>query len=77
MIHIETIEINGTQYIKTYSDTYTIVRDGVEYGEAVDPLNSGRTYIETENPLDTANEDPEEATKEDYKSALSEFGVNA
>ena len=42
MIHTETITINGKQYDRTYSDTCYIERDGAQYAEAVDPLNSGR-----------------------------------
>ena len=53
MIHIETITINDKQYKHTYSDTYTIERDGVEYWDAIDPIDSDRTYTETENLLQT------------------------
>lgn len=53
MIYTEVIEINGKQYKRTYSDTYTIERDGVEYYEAVDPLDSDREYTETENKLES------------------------
>ena len=49
MITVETIELNGIQYKRTYSDTYTITRDGVEYTEAIDPYDSDRVYEETEN----------------------------
>lgn len=52
MIYTEVITINGKQYKRTYSDTYTIERDGVEYYEAVDPLDSDREYTETDNPLE-------------------------
>lgn len=48
MIHTETITLNGKQYDHTYSDTYYIERDGAQYVEAVDPLNSGRQYAETD-----------------------------
>ena len=51
MIHTETITLNGVQYDRTYSDTYYIERDGAQYAEAVDPLNSGRQYTETDIPL--------------------------
>ena len=51
MIYVETITINGKQYKRTYSDKYTIQRDGVEYSEAIDPIDSGREYTETENLL--------------------------
>ena len=50
---IQTIkEINGVSYDYTYSDSgFMIERDGVRYSEAVDPLNSGRVYTETEEPI--------------------------
>lgn len=48
MIKTETVTINEVQYSRTYSTTgYMIERDGVEYVEAIDPLNSGREYTET------------------------------
>lgn len=49
-----------------------IERDGVRYSEAVDPLDSGRVYTETEEPIETGTD---EATVEDYREALNEFGV--
>ncbi len=52
MITVETIELNGIQYKHTYSDTYTITRDGVEYTEAIDPYDSDRVYEETETKLE-------------------------
>jgi hypothetical protein len=52
MIFKETVAINDKQYMRTYSDTYTIMRDGVEYTEAIDPIDSGREYTETENLLE-------------------------
>ncbi len=52
MIHIETITLNGRQYTRTYSDTHYIVRDGVEYEEAIDPIDSGRTYTESDTRRD-------------------------
>ena len=49
MIQAETITINGRQFQRTYSDAgFLIERDGAQYSEAVDPLDSGRTYTETE-----------------------------
>lgn len=47
MIYTETVTINGKQYMHTYSDSYTLLRDGVEYDEAIDPVDSGRTYSES------------------------------
>lgn len=48
MIKIETITINNKKFQHTYSDEgYMIERDGVIYSDAIDPIDSGRTYIET------------------------------
>lgn len=51
MIFKEEVTINGKQYIHTYSDTYTISRDGVEYIDAIDPIYVDRDYNETANLL--------------------------
>lgn len=51
MIITETITINGREFTKNYSDAgYMIQKVGAEeiYSEAVDPINSGRTYVETD-----------------------------
>lgn len=73
MIIQTTKEINGVIYAYAYSDSsYMIERDGVRYSEAVDPLNSGRVYTETDEPIDMGTG---EATVEDYQTALNEFGV--
>ena len=73
MIIQTTKEINGVMYAYAYSDSgYMIERDGVRYSEAVDPLNSGRVYTETDEPIDMGTG---EATVEDYQTALNEFGV--
>lgn len=49
MLFKERVTIRGREFDYTYSDTYTIMRDGVEYDEAYDPADSGREYVETEN----------------------------
>lgn len=73
MIIQTTTEINGVAYDYAYSDSgYMIERDGVRYSEAVDPLDSGRVYTETEEPIEIETDD---ATAEDYREALKEFGV--
>ena len=47
MIITEIIEIDGNQFRKTYSDDNRyVIRDGINYDEAIDPLDSFRTYIE-------------------------------
>ena len=73
MIIQTTKEINGVVYDYAYSDSgFMIERDGVRYSEAVDPLDSGRVYTETDEPIDMGTD---EATVEDYQTALNEFGV--
>ena len=48
MIKTEIITINGIQFQKTWSDAnYLIELDGAKYSEAVDPIDIERTYIET------------------------------
>ncbi len=47
MIQTESLTINGVQFTRTYSDSNRyVVRDGVEYEEAIDPSEFGRTYAE-------------------------------
>ena len=73
MIIQTTKEINGVMYAYAYSDSgFMIERDGVRYSEAVDPLDSERVYTETDEPIDKGTD---EATMEDYQTALNEFGV--
>lgn len=58
MIITEIIEINGKQFTRNYSNAGRyVVRDGVNYEEAVDPIEFNRQYIEgdvieTEEPTD-------------------------
>ena len=52
MIKTERLQINGTEFVKTYSDKNMMIeRDGAVYSEAIDPIGSGRTYTETETPV--------------------------
>ena len=47
MIVTEPYELNGRQFVRTYSDANRyVVRDGVAYSEANDPAEFGRTYTE-------------------------------
>ena len=58
MIQTEIITSNGRQLTRTWSDAgYLIERDGVQYSEAVDPADAGRTYTETD-VLAEQNEQP-------------------
>lgn len=71
MIVTENLTINGVEFVKTYSDSgFMVERDGVRYGEALDPAEFGRTYIETDEPIVA-----DEATEQDYLNALNELGV--
>ena len=65
MIKTEIITVNGRQLQRTWSDgDFYIERDGARYSEAVDPLDSGRTYTETNEPIE------DHAELEDYKTAF-------
>lgn len=58
MVKSEVIEINGTQYRKTYSDSgYYIERDGMKFSEAIDFLGADFVYTETNTKMeeDTVN----------------------
>ncbi len=47
MIVQEHFDVNGHDFIRTYSDSNRyVVRDGVSYSEACDPAEYGRTYTE-------------------------------
>ena len=73
MIIQTTKEINGVVYDYAYSDSgFMIEREGVRYSEAVDPLDSGRLYTETDEPIGVGTK---EETVEDYKAALQILGV--
>lgn len=70
MIVKEIIIINSIQYERTYSDSGMIIeRDGVQYGEAIDPLNSCREYVETDMPID---ENLDNVSGDEFLSMLEE-----
>lgn len=47
MIRQEHFLVGGRDFIRTFSDSGRyVVRDGVEYSEACDPAELGRTYTE-------------------------------
>lgn len=65
----DTIIQNGIEYDYTYSPNgFMIERDGIPYADAVDPLGSNRIYIETDTPIEPA-EDSEVEETEDYVEA--------
>lgn len=66
---------DGVALNRTYSDKGMMIeRDGVRYSEAIDPAELGRTYTETDEPVDSET-DPNSATDADYQAALREMGV--
>lgn len=72
MIITETVEINAKQFTRTYSNAgFYIQRDGVNYAEAIDPENSGRTYTETDVPVETGV-----TTEAEYLGYLSRLRVD-
>ena len=47
MIIVENLTVDGQEFTRTYSDANRyVVRDGIEYSEAYDPAELGRTYTE-------------------------------
>lgn len=57
-LHTMTIQrkTDESVFVFTISELYTIARDGAEYDEAIDPVDSGRVYTETTNVKSSANE---------------------
>lgn len=71
MIKIETITINGRTLVRTYSDANRMIRQdgtGNIYSEAVDPVGSGRTYTETDTPIEQTEDDRVAQLEEDSKA---------
>lgn len=61
MILTESLTINNKQFTKTYSSSgFMVERDGVQYSEAIDLSEFGRTYTETDIPVEAELIDPEE-----------------
>ena len=68
MIKTETITMNGHTFVRTYSDANLMIRQdstGNIYSEAVDPVGSGRTYTETDTPIEQTEDDRVAQLEED------------
>ena len=64
MIKTENLTINNRAFVRTYSDSgFLVERDGVRYSEAIDPAELGRTYTETDEPIDTDMSETEEKAR--------------
>ena len=62
---IKTELLNDGTLIKTYSDAGMMIeRDGIRYCEAIDPVDSGREYIETDELIEIEEEKEEEIEEE-------------
>ena len=75
MIKTELITVDNRQLRRTWSDVgFMIERDGAQYSEAVDPMDSGRTYTETKVPMETEpmTETEEKAMAYDILTGVAE-----
>ena len=74
MIQTESVTINNKEFIKTYSDSgFMIERGGVQYSEAIDPIEFGRVYTETDIPIEGggASDTEQKAAAFDYLTGRS------
>lgn len=71
MLHIEEIEIDGRQLVKTYSDEFKIRQNetGIVYDSAID-VPGRYTYTETDEPLTPA--EPQEPMNEELPTEEQE-----
>lgn len=69
MIKTETITVGEKTFIRTYSDKGMYIHGGspeADYSEALDPAELGRTYTETDIPVEG-----DEATAEEILNILT------
>lgn len=69
MIKTENITIDEKVFVRTWSDKAVKIHGGMpeaDYDEAVDPIESGRTYTETDIPIDV-----DDATAEEIVNILT------
>lgn len=55
MIKTENVTINDKTFLRTYSDSGYMIHGGSpegDYAEALDPADLGRTYTETDIPIE-------------------------
>ena len=73
MIKTESMTINGKAFVRTFSDSgYMVERDGVRYGEAIDPAEFNRQYTETDEPIEDMTETEQKALAYDILMGVSE-----
>ena len=70
MIITEIIEIDGTQFRRTYSDDNRyVVREGVSYDEAIDPMEYPREYTEGDKKPPEDEQEQEQDLDREYAEA--------
>lgn len=76
MIIVETIQIDGNNFTRTYSDDNRyVVREGISYDQAIDPIEYPRTYTEGEKkPINDENEEQNEEQEEHTDEQYAEAG---
>jgi hypothetical protein len=73
MVKTENLTINGKNFTRTYSDSGNMIeRDGVRYSEAIDPAEFGRTYVETDEPVEIPDETAAKAAAYDILTGGAE-----
>lgn len=81
MIVKDNIEIGGKTFTKQYSDGgFYIERDGAKYSEAIDLADIPREYTETDEPIDSGEEQTEieqKAEAYDYLTGRTESEVES
>jgi len=81
MIIKENIEISGRAFVKQYSDGgFYIERDGAKYAEAIDPADIVREYTETDEPIESDEEQTDveqKAEAYDYLTGRTESEVES
>ena len=68
---------DGVRLVKTYSDAgFYIQRDGIEYGEAIDPEELGRVYTETDKLIEEENETEYGISEETYNKIIDDYTLS-
>ena len=72
-----TTRADGVRLVRTYSDSgYAIERDGIEYGEAIDPEELGRVYTETDKLIEEENETEYGISEEAYNKIIDDYTLS-
>lgn len=64
MIIQEQFSVGSRNFVRTYSDKGVLIHGGfpeADYEESLDPAEFGRTYTETDTPIDGADETGDKA----------------